>query len=231
MQAPKLMQTLKSLTLALLLVAGVSYAASWMGPNASPPANNVDAPLNVGPASQSKLGDVTVQRTETQNGTPVITGAISAPFINGVFGTFQKVGVASSQQPRGALTLGVEGAVGATQYCDQNGDKCVAPGSMGGGGGGGGSGGLGVGQTWQVVTRTSNTQYVNDTGKPIYVSVMYGSNTGSSGLLGHFSLIVDGVRVSKSAGAAVYNGSFGGIVPPGSTYVIIGSIYSVAELR
>ncbi|MHB8651701.1 MAG: hypothetical protein ACYC8S_01025 [Minisyncoccota bacterium] len=134
MQAPKLMQTLKSLTLALLLVAGVSYAASWMGPNASPPANNVDAPLNVGPASQSKLGDVTVQRTETQNGTPVITGAISAPFINGVFGTFQKVGVASSQQPRGALTLGVEGAVGATQYCDQNGDKCVAPGSMGGGG-------------------------------------------------------------------------------------------------
>ena len=37
--------------------------------------------------------------------------------------------------PDGSLKLDVEGQVGATQYCDQNGGNCFTPSSVGGGGG------------------------------------------------------------------------------------------------
>jgi hypothetical protein len=37
--------------------------------------------------------------------------------------------------------------------------------------------GVGVGQTWQAVTRIANTSYQNTTGKPIEVAV-YGNTTG-----------------------------------------------------
>ena len=45
-----------------------------------------------------------------------------------------KVGI-SDTTPDGTLKLDVEGQVGATEYCDQNGANCILAGALGGGGG------------------------------------------------------------------------------------------------
>jgi hypothetical protein len=60
----------KTLILALLLGAGVSYLSAWTGPATSPlpntpPNNNVPAPLNVGNSSQSKLGQLFINTSVT----------------------------------------------------------------------------------------------------------------------------------------------------------------------
>jgi hypothetical protein len=46
---------------AMLFLAGfVAYAAVWQEPASSPPGGNVPSPINVGPAAQTKQGDLTV---------------------------------------------------------------------------------------------------------------------------------------------------------------------------
>ena len=40
--------------------------------------------------------------------------------------------------------------------------------------------GLGIGQTWQSVTRSAGTTYTNSTGRTIFVSVSFGASTGNS---------------------------------------------------
>ncbi|MFA6257658.1 MAG: hypothetical protein WC671_01455 [Candidatus Paceibacterota bacterium] len=55
----KIIQNIKSIILALMLVAGVSYVSAvgtWSGPTATAPGNNTDTPLNVGSTLQSKSG-------------------------------------------------------------------------------------------------------------------------------------------------------------------------------
>ena len=44
--------------------------------------------------------------------------------------------VSPSSGTGGQLKLDVEGPIGATHYCDENGDNCIAAASLGGGGGG-----------------------------------------------------------------------------------------------
>ncbi|MAZ29913.1 hypothetical protein CL655_01385 [bacterium] len=62
--------------------------------------------------------------------------------------------------------------VNAAAYCDENGQNCNAAGGDS----------IGVGQTWQEFTiglggqRKAGTVYTNDTGKPIMLSVVVGSN-------------------------------------------------------
>ncbi|MEI6480504.1 MAG: hypothetical protein WCO12_03230 [bacterium] len=51
-----LSQTLKSLTIALILVGGISYVFAWTGPSTTPPNGNVSAPINVGSSDQTKAG-------------------------------------------------------------------------------------------------------------------------------------------------------------------------------
>ena len=62
----EILSVFKSLTLALLLVAGVSYA--WTGPTAAPPDPNVDAPINVGASAQVKTGGFSAAGITTTNG-------------------------------------------------------------------------------------------------------------------------------------------------------------------
>jgi hypothetical protein len=53
----------KIIVLALALALGISYvsaAGTWTGPTATPPAGNVDTPINVGNNAQSKAGDLSV---------------------------------------------------------------------------------------------------------------------------------------------------------------------------
>jgi len=86
---------------------------------------------------------------------------------------------------------------------------------------------LGVGQTWQNVlsVRSINTDYINNTGRPIQVSIWQAADTGPS-------LIVDGVTVASIDGTP---GSVGvqatAIVPSGSTYRVTASVDGWAELR
>jgi hypothetical protein len=96
-----------------------------------------------------------------------------------------------------------------------------------------GSNEIGVGQTWQTVTRVIGTTYTNSTGKPIQVAV--GGSLPSAAQLG--------VSVSGLQLANLYNGTAAPmyqaawfIVPPGATYsanVIAGSplLASWVELR
>ena len=86
---------------------------------------------------------------------------------------------------------------------------------------------LGVGQIWQNVlsVRSINTDYINNTGRPIQVSIWQGADTNPS-------LIVDGVTVASIDGTP---GSVGvqatAIVPSGSTYRVTASVDGWAELR
>lgn len=50
-----------------LAVTFLSYAASWTAPAGGPPGNNVDAPVNVGPDAQAKIGDFAVANPTTNN--------------------------------------------------------------------------------------------------------------------------------------------------------------------
>ena len=86
---------------------------------------------------------------------------------------------------------------------------------------------LGVGQIWQNVlsVRSINTDYINNTGRPIQVSIWQAADTGPS-------LIVDGVTVASIDGTS---GSVGvqatAIVPSGSTYRVTALVSGWAELR
>lgn len=58
----KIIQNIKAIVLGLILAVGVSYAAAgtWTAPVGAPPGNNTDAPINVGGASQTKTGPLTL---------------------------------------------------------------------------------------------------------------------------------------------------------------------------
>ncbi|MDD3793623.1 MAG: hypothetical protein PHI37_02340 [Candidatus Gracilibacteria bacterium] len=95
------------------------------------------------------------------------------------------------------------------------------------------NGGIGYGQTWQDLTssRKANTNYTNNTGKPIMVNYYYYALNGpmNSGVYA----VIDGVTIYGSVGIQGYssnNLSF--IVPNGSTYRIEGyNPTSWVELR
>ena len=89
--------------------------------------------------------------------------------------------------------------------------------------------GIGVGQTWQTVTRTNGTTYYNTTGKPIGLALYATSGANTS-----YQIAVDGVGVSDSR-IAPSNGDPSSdftIIPAGSRYVITATgSYANAELR
>ena len=77
---------------------------------------------------------------------------------------------------------------------------------------------LGVGQTWQSVTRTAGTTYTNSTGKPIQVAI---SCTGTQSQ--NATLVVGGVSVMRTGVGASnvgWLGNVSGIVPAGTTYYL-----------
>lgn len=62
----EILPALKSLALALLFIAGVSYA--WTGPTAAPPDSNVAPPINVGASAQVKAGGFSAGSLTSTNG-------------------------------------------------------------------------------------------------------------------------------------------------------------------
>ena len=70
-------QSLKLITLALVLSIGISYVSAWTAPTLTPPNGNVAAPINVGSTAQIKTGGLTVSNLAV--GGTINSGAITAP--------------------------------------------------------------------------------------------------------------------------------------------------------
>tara|TARA_R110000851_G_scaffold288766_1_gene442853 strand:+ start:390 stop:1142 length:753 start_codon:yes stop_codon:yes gene_type:complete len=91
---------------------------------------------------------------------------------------------------------------------------------------------VGVGQTWQLVTRSLSTTYTNSTGGPIEVSVRLVTSTAQS----NSTLIVDGLTIALAQnqfGDRVLYSTFSAVIPNGSTYsaTTSGSVQAWHELR
>lgn len=96
----------------ILCFAIAFYAIGWEEPVAPPPGGNVPAPLNTGPDGQSKAGGLILNTGGAANGLIVDKGNV------GIGDTSPDSGTG------GQLKLDVEGPVGATKYCDENGNNC-----------------------------------------------------------------------------------------------------------
>jgi hypothetical protein len=94
----------KQIIAAALALGFVAAAGAWQGPSRPAPGGNVGAPVNVSAAAQSKQGTLGV-------------GGL------GVFGRGFFAGSGYSLPAN--LQLGVNGAIGATAYCDAAGQNCV----------------------------------------------------------------------------------------------------------
>lgn len=120
------MKNIKHLLLIALLVGLIlplaALAQGWQEPTSNPPVPNAPAPINVSVANQVKAGGLSV-------GTSV----------GGIFRAIYRmvVGGADNEVPSADLKLDVEGKVGATAYCDNNGQNCATPPLSGGTTGGG----------------------------------------------------------------------------------------------
>jgi hypothetical protein len=76
---------------------------------------------------------------------------------------------------------------------------------------------IGIGQTWQTVTRTAGTTYTNTTGRSIVTQCVVLASTVQS-----YTLTVSGTVVAYYQGQyspAQIAGTISAIIPPGATYV------------
>ena len=67
----KILQNIKVIILAIIIVIGVGYVMAWTSPPANPPSNNVAAPINASTSPQSKAGPLSLGTTN-----PPTTGSI-----------------------------------------------------------------------------------------------------------------------------------------------------------
>ena len=82
---------------------------------------------------------------------------------------------------------------------------------------------LGVGQTWQAVTRVGGQAYTNDTDKPIVYAVS--AITSANNVMGNISIQFSGgpsVTVATAGGGGVSQTSLHGsiVIPSGATYTL-----------
>ena len=109
MKTKQLFISLLTLTIILSGVSLAGAAGVWKNPTATPPGNNVEAPINVGNDAQDKSGVLRV------------TGFRS--FFDAIFDT--KVQIGTTANMPSSLKLLVDGKVGAEAYCDRQGENCV----------------------------------------------------------------------------------------------------------
>lgn len=103
-------QNIFPLISSLILFASVPVVFAWTSPSAIPPSGNVSTPINVGSGYQIKQGKL----------------GLFAP------SAFLRISQVDSYIPTGALNdnlpsllLGVNGKVGANEYCDERGNNCI----------------------------------------------------------------------------------------------------------
>ncbi len=74
----QIINTIKVITLALLLALGISYvSAQWSGPQQAPPLGNVSAPLNTGATAQTKTGSLAVGSLTVKGSVPDYSSGIN----------------------------------------------------------------------------------------------------------------------------------------------------------
>lgn len=79
---------------------------------------------------------------------------------------------------------------------------------------------LGVGQTWQSVTRVAGTTYTNSTGKPIFLSAVLSNSVNTADItLTISSIAVASISLTQTSSGA-FIGTVQGIIPDSATYVI-----------
>lgn len=105
-------KNIKLLALSLVIGLSVSYVGAWTGPTAAPTGGNTPAPINVGSTEQVKTG--TLKVTGFRSFLPAYINYGASIDLNTKPAAFQ------------TLSLGVNGKVGASQYCDINGENCSA---------------------------------------------------------------------------------------------------------
>ncbi|MES2409085.1 MAG: hypothetical protein V4509_02150 [Patescibacteria group bacterium] len=151
-----------------LIIGSVSFSyAAWTAPTDTPPNGNVAAPINVSNLAQDKAGVLT-------------TGGL------GVFGSALITSTAGYKLPT-TLQLGVNGKVGATAYCDQNGNNCVA--TLGGGGGAS----VGTGGTdWKDISLSDTSDYNLSCDYKFYVDKQFPSDW----------------NISEASGSTVFQGTY-----------------------
>ena len=109
----QIIQTTRTIILALILTLGMSYVMAWTGPTSAPPDGNTPTPVNVGATDQVKNGGLGLDALSV----------FGSGYISGVLGI-------GDTTPDTGLKLDVEGKVGATQYCDNNGANCKTTSQM-----------------------------------------------------------------------------------------------------
>jgi len=115
------LNTFKIVVVGVLLAGGITYASTWVAPTSAPTGGNPDAPINIGPTGQIKLGGLTLGAG---------TGVSQAfTVLNG------KSGFGFATIPSNLLA-DVNGSIGAKQYCDEKGLNCVPASDIGTTGGG-----------------------------------------------------------------------------------------------
>ena len=111
-------------TFAVVITAAVSFGAnalaqSFTEPSSPPPQNNAYAPLDVSATPQSKTAGLILNNNGSAAYGLITGGSVS---INNLTPPLTPV-----------TTLNVNGNVGATAYCDVNGQNCITPGGSSGG--------------------------------------------------------------------------------------------------
>lgn len=104
--------------------AAAMYVVAWTEPSQGPPSDNIAAPINIGDVTQYKSGALGIKgvfETDTETHLAVSGGNV------GIGDTSPDSGTG------GQLKLDVEGPIGATKYCDENGNHCTVAGELFGG--------------------------------------------------------------------------------------------------
>ncbi len=101
---------IKLLVLALVVGLSVSYAFAWTGPTLTPPNGDVPSPINVGASTQTKSG-------------PLKVGGMRS-FLPAYINYDSSVDLSSKGTAFQTLSLAINGKIGATAYCDQDGNNC-----------------------------------------------------------------------------------------------------------
>ena len=84
---------------------------------------------------------------------------------------------------------------------------------------------LGVGQTWQNVSRSLGSTYTNNTGRPIQISIFASGSSGSA-----LALIIDGIELLRTSQSASLHVT--AVIPNGSSYTMTAAgLGSWKELR
>lgn len=90
---------------------------------------------------------------------------------------------------------------------------------------------LGSGQTWQAVTRSSNTVYQNTSGKPIELAASCGGSVASL-YVGTNTSVTLRVAWNNAGGNGAYEQyHISTIIPNGWYYKLTGAVNEVRELR